>query len=176
MKSHATTLMLAITVSFFLFSCSKKTNNNETITTQDRTFMAQASAGNSAEIQTAQLADSISDTAAIQSFAQMIITDHTNAQNDLKALGNNIMVPVTDSVDGMHQSFMDSLKMMSGRPFDSLYITRQIADHQNAIAIFEQEINSGNRTEVVSYANKYLPTLKMHLQKADSISQAMHYQ
>ncbi|HEY5393721.1 MAG TPA: DUF4142 domain-containing protein [Hanamia sp.] len=176
MKSQAKILMLAITVSFFLFSCSKKTNNDETITTQDRIFMAQASAGNIAEIQTAKLADSITDSSAIQSFAHLVITDHNYAQNDLKTLGNNIRLPVKDSVDANDDSMRDSLKTMTGRVFDSVYVTRQIAVYQVAIAAFKQEINTGNRTEVVSYAAKYLPTLKQHLQKAESIAQAMHYQ
>lgn len=176
MKTHAKLGALILISSFFFFSCSKKTDNNETISTQDRTFMMQASAGNTAEIQAAQLADSISATTAIQAFAQMMISDHTTAQNDLKTLGTNISVPVTDSVDAMHQSMMDSLRMMSGRAFDSVYTLRQIADHQTAIAQFQQEINSGNRTEVIDYANKYLPKLQMHLQVADSIATAMHYQ
>lgn len=176
MKSQAMILMLAITVSIFLFSCSKKTNNDETITTQDRNFMAQASVENIAEIQTAKLADSITDSAAIQSFAHLVITDRNYAQNDLKTLGNNIRIPVTDSINAIHENRMDSLKTMTGRAFDSVYITRQIADYQGAIATFKKEINSGNRTEVVSYAAKYLPTLKQHLQRAESIAEAMHYQ
>lgn len=176
MKTRAKLGMLILISSFFFFSCKKKTNNNETISTQDRTFMMQASAGNTAEIQAAQLADSISDTTAIQAFAHMMISDHTTAQNDLKSLGSSISVSVTDSVDAMHQSMMDSLRMMSGRAFDSVYIIRQIADHQTAISQFQEEKNSGNRTEVIDYANKYLPKLQMHLQMADSIAHVMGYQ
>lgn len=176
MKTRAKLGMLILISSFFFFSCKKKTNNNEAISTQDRTFMMQASAGNTAEIQAAQLADSISDTTAIQAFAHMMISDHTTAQNDLKSLGSSISVSVTDSVDAMHQSMMDSLRMMSGRAFDSVYIIRQIADHQAAISQFQEEKNSGNRTEVIDYANKYLPKLQMHLQMADSIAHVMGYQ
>jgi len=175
MKFQAKMLMLCITVFFFLFSCSKKTNNDETVTTQDRAFMAQASAENIAEIQAAKLADSTTDSTAIQSFAHLVITDHNYAQNDLKTLGNNIRVPVKDSVDANYKNITDSLKSLTGRVFDSVYVTSQIAGYQLAIEAFKQEINSGNRTEVVSYAAKYLPTLKQHLQKAESIAEAMHY-
>ena len=84
-------------------------------------------------------------------------------------------MPVKDSVDANYKNITDSLKSLTGRVFDSVYVTSQIAGYQLAIEAFKQEINSGNRTEVVSYAAKYLPTLKQHLQKAESIAEAMHY-
>lgn len=175
MNTKVKILMLAIISSFFFFSCSKKDDNNETVSTQDRTFIGQASASNTAEVQAAQLASSVSDSASIKAFAQMMIDNHTTAQNDLKTLGSNINVPVTDSVDDMHQKMMDSLKTLPERAFDSVYILRQIADHQAAIANFQQEVSAGNKTDVIDYANKYLPKLQMHLQMADSLATALHY-
>lgn len=176
MKTYSKILALTVIASFFLFSCSKKTNDNEMLTTQDRTFISQASMGNTAEVKAAQLADSISTSAAVHAFAQQMITDHTTAQNDLKTLGNNVNVTVTDSVDALHQRMMDTLRTLSGPAFDSVYLIRQIADHQTVISQFQEEANSGNRTEVVDYANKYLPKLQMHLQVADSIAKAMNYE
>lgn len=169
-------LALAVISSFFFFSCSKKDDNTGTISLQDRTFIGQASASNTAEIQAAQLATSMTDSSAIKTFAQMMIDDHTTAQNDLKSLGTNINVPVTDSIDDMHQKMIDSLKTMPERTFDSVYILRQIADHQAAIANFQQEVNAGKKSDVIDYANKYLPKLQMHLQMADSLATALHYQ
>lgn len=166
---------LVLASSFILFACSKKNNNNETVTSQDRTFMMNASLSNNAEVQAAQLADTTTGSSGIKAFAEKMISDHTTAQNDLKALASSLNVPVTDSVDPMHMALMDSLKMLNGSAFDSVYILRQISDHQNAISTFQQEVNEGNRSEVVDYANKYLPKLKMHLQMADSIASAMHF-
>jgi putative membrane protein len=104
-----------------------------------------------------------------------MVTDHTTAQNDLKTLGTNVNVAVADSIDSMHGSLIDTLKTLSGRAFDSVYIMSQIKDHQTVISNFQQEINSGNKTDVISYANKYLPKLQMHLQMADSIATLMNF-
>lgn len=143
--------------------------------------MTQASMSNTAEIQEAQYADSTIDSTrdslgtSIRAFASKMITDHTNAQNDLKTLGTTVNATVSDSVDSMQTNQMDSLKMLSGRSYDSAYIISQIANHQAAVSLFQQESSQGNRTEVINYANKYLPVIQMHLQMADSLATAMHF-
>jgi putative membrane protein len=183
MKIMSKILLLFVAAGFFFFSCKKNNNNNnnESLTTQDRNFINQASISNTAEIRAGQYADSTVDSTtdslgtSIRAFAAKMVTDHTTAQNDLKTLGNSVNVAVTDSVDSMHSSQMDSLKMLSGRAFDSAYILSQIADHQAAINTFQQESNSGNRSAVINYANKYLPVLQMHLQMADSLATAMGF-
>jgi putative membrane protein len=70
---------------------------------------------------------------------------------------------------------MDTLRGLSGRMFDSVYIMNQIKDHQAAISDFQNEISEGNQSDVINYANKYLPKLQMHLQIADSIATVMKF-
>ena len=177
MKIKVKNLLLAVGAIFMFFSCHKNNDNNanETVTTQDRSFISQTALANTAEIQAGQLADTTSDSSAVKMFGQQMVTDHTTAQNDLKTLGTNVNVAVPDSIDSMHGSLIDTLKTLSGRAFDSVYIMSQIKDHQTVISNFQQEISSGNKTDVISYANKYLPKLQMHLQMADSIATLMNF-
>ncbi len=177
MKINSKVIILIMFVCFAFYACkkSKNNNNNQTVTTQDRTFMSQASLGNTAEIQAGGLADSTADSAAVRAFGMQMVTDHTTAQNDLKTLGNNLNIPVVDSVDSMHAALMDTLRGLSGRMFDSVYIMNQIKDHQTAISNFQTEISEGNQASVINYANQYLPKLQMHLQMADSIATVMKF-
>jgi putative membrane protein len=169
--------LLCLAASFLFFSCDKNNNdnNNETVSSQDKTFISQTALANTAEVQAGQLASTTADSSVIQMFAQQMVSDHTTAQTDLKTLGNTVNVAVPDSVDSAHASLMDTLKTLTGRTFDSVYITSQIADHRAVISSFQQEISSGNRSEVINYANKYLPKLQMHLQMADSIATIMNF-
>ena len=80
-----------------------------------------------------------------------------------------------DSVDSMHAALLVTLRGLSGRMFDSVYIVNQIKDHQAAISDFQNEISEGNKSDVVNYANKYLPKLQMNLQMADSIATVMKF-
>jgi len=176
MKMSLKVLFLGFIASIFFFSCKKHdTNNQETLNAQDRSFIMQAALSNTAEIQAGQLADSTSDSSVIKTFAQNLVTDHQAAQNDLKSLGAQLNVNVADSADSNHVLVLDSLRALTGRAFDSAFIMNQIQDHNKAISDYQAEINAGNKTSVVKYANQYLPALQMHLSTADSIATAMHF-
>jgi putative membrane protein len=176
MKISFKVLLFSLAASLILFACKKSKNNtSQTLTSQDQAFILQTSLGNTAEVQAGGLADSTSDTAMVRAFGLQMVTDHSTAQNDLKTLGNNVSFPVRDSVDAIHAALMDTLRGLSGRMFDSVYIMNQIKDHQTTISNFQNEINQGNQTDVISYANKYLPKLQMHLQMADSIASVMNF-
>jgi putative membrane protein len=177
MKITSKNFLLCIAASFLIFSCDKNNNNNnnETVSQQDQTFISQTALTNTAEVQAGQLASTTADSTIIQMFGQQMVSDHTTAQTDLKTLGSSVNVAVPDSLDSAHSSLIDTLKTLTGRAFDSVYITHQIADHQAAISSFQQEINSGNKSDVINYANKYLPKLQLHLEMADSIATIMNF-
>jgi|GEM_PF-376084 putative membrane protein len=175
MKMLTTSVITCLALSLSLLSCSKDDDNNNDLNAQDRTFMMQASMGNSAEVAAGALASTKGDSVGIRSFGQMMVTDHSTAQTDLKTLGTNVNVGVKDSVDAAHITLGQTLQGLSGRAFDSTYIVNQINDHQTTISAFQTEISSGGRTEVINYANKYLPKIQMHLQMADSIATAMGF-
>lgn len=176
MKITSKVLLFSVATSLTFFACKKnKTNNTQTLTSQDQSFISKASLSNTAEVRAGGFADSTADTAMVRNFGMQMVTDHSNAQSDLKSLGTKLNVAVTDSVDQMHASLMDTLRGLSGRMFDSVYIMNQIKDHQAAISDFQNEISEGNQSDVINYANKYLPKLQMHLQMADSIATVMKF-
>ena len=176
MKITSKVLLFGIAASLTFFACKKsKSNNTQTLSSQDKTFISNASLSNTSAVRAGGLADSTSDSATIRAFGQQMVTDYTNAQNDLKTLGSNLSVPVMDSVDSMHAALLVTLRGLSGRMFDSVYIVNQIKDHQAAISDFQNEISEGNKSDVVNYANKYLPKLQMNLQMADSIATVMKF-
>jgi len=177
MKIISKNLLLGISASLIFFACKKddNTKGDNILNTQDRSFILQTSLGNSAEVGAGGLASSSGEDQMIKDFGQQMVTDHTTAQTELKSLGADLGVGTPDSVDANHKAIMDTLMTLSGRAFDSIYIMSQIADHQNVIDQFEEEVSSGNKKEVINYANKYLPKLQMHLQMADSIATEMNF-
>ena len=177
MKIASKTLLLCLSASLLLVACDKDDNNNSTdnLNQQDRTFISQTSLSNTAEVNAGGLADTTANDPMVKTYGQQMVSDHTTAQTELKTLGTNVGVSTPDSVDAQHAALMHTLMTLSGRAFDSVYIMNQIADHQTVIDRFEEEVNSGNKTEVINYASKYLPTLQMHLQMADSIANVMNF-
>lgn len=177
MKITSKNLLLGISASLLLFACDKNDDNKSVnaLNAQDRTFMLQTSLANTAETGAGALANSSGDNQMVKDYGQDMVTDHTTAQTELKSLGTDLGVSTPDSVDAKHQHLKDTLMTLSGRAFDSIYIMSQIADHQAVIDQFDEEVSSGSKTEVINYANKYLPKLQMHLELADSIANVMNF-
>ncbi len=139
----------------------------------DRSFLINAGYVNHAEIDAGQLASTKSSIEGVQMFGAMMATEHTQALIELESLTNNKQVTLPAAPDPAHQQLKKHLMSFSGYSFDSAYMRSQIADHQNAITLFESEISEGDDQQARDYAMKYLPHIRMHLQKADSIYNVM---
>src|SRR5206468_3368718 len=96
--------------------------------------------------------------------------DHTAAQASLKNIAAKYGLTAPDSVDAAHAAEAAQLALLTGRAFDSAYIHGQVTDHQATIQLFQTETNSGNNTDLKTFADTTLPKLQMHLVRADSIS------
>jgi putative membrane protein len=102
-----------------------------------------------------------------------MIDEHSLAQNELKVLGASESLPVPDTLDAAHKDLKLQLMNFSGAQFDSAYIKSQIIDHENSKVNFQMEINQGQNQNVKNYANKYLPHVQMHLDKAHIIADTL---
>ena len=172
MKLKTFFLMAVMLMGITIFSSCDDDDDTDVVNNQDRNFMLMAGMNNFAEIGAGNLAATKATENGVKTLGQQMVTDHTTAQTELKAIGTSANVAVKDSLDAAHVALMQTLQSLSGREFDSAYMVNQVTDHQNAINLFEQEIQSGNRLQIKSYAEKYLPKLRMHHHMADSIAMA----
>ncbi|GGQ92159.1 DUF4142 domain-containing protein [Deinococcus ruber] len=130
----------------------------------DTSFLPKAAMGNTFEIRAAKLALSMSKSAAVQQYANMMIADHSKLGANVKVAvmkaDPSMMLPA--GVSAMQQQMLDQLKR-AGRNFDSVYKNQMIASHAQTYQLFWKYSRSraANRAirAVVSGA---LPTVKMH--------------
>jgi putative membrane protein len=61
----------------------------------------------------------------------------------------------------------------TGAEFDEGFIETQIKAHQDAIALFTEEVKSGTDAELKSFAEKHLPALRDHLREAQDLQRSM---
>jgi putative membrane protein len=175
MKVSNQLVMAAMVVGFGLVSCSKDDNNDSQLNSTDQNFITSANLSNNAEIDAGTLAATKGNSAGVKTFGSMMVTEHTTAKTDLKSVGTNVGVAVRDTIDAPHIALKQQLLTLSGRAFDSVYITNQVADHQATLARFDAEIGGGNHAQVRNYAMKYRPNIQNHLHMADSIAVAMKF-
>jgi putative membrane protein len=136
----------------------------------DRNFAVKAASGGLAEIQSAQLAQQQGSSPQVKQFAQRMITDHTQANNDLQQIAQQESIDLPTQPTQQEMSGMKRLRGMNGSAFDRSYAQEEVRDHQQDVALFSQEANSGKDPALKAFAQKTLPTLRQHLQLAQAMN------
>jgi putative membrane protein len=137
---------------------------------QDKTgkaFLQDAIEGNYAEIQMGQLAQQKGQSDGVKSFGQMLVTDHTDANNKALSVAKEVGITPPDGPSKKQQSDYDRLSKLSGAAFDRRFVQDMVMDHRNAIREYER--GSKAKDPVGQYAGDSLPTLRKHLRTAQSL-------
>ena len=169
MKRRSWTLVCVLTLSVFT-ACNKDENANSRYNQRDVQFVTKASMSNFAEITLGQLAADSAENDAIAAYGANMVSEHTAAQQQLSTIASSLGITITATLDQEHQLLRDSLLALDSTAFDSLYIHRQIADHDNAIRFFNQESAHGLQKDIKAYVFQVLPMLTLHLQSATTLS------
>jgi putative membrane protein len=163
--------MKGILFAVLLFAAcnNKNDDDNTTLNGTDEQFMQQVSYSNHDEIAAAQIALVRASADSVKVFAQMMISNHTIAQESLDSLGGQFNMQLPQTADSAHFALGQQLQTLSGAVFDTTYMGAQVRDHQLTVSVFQNEINSGNNAQVKAYASKNLPMIEEHLQMATRI-------
>ena len=93
----------------------------------------------------------------VKQFAQRMVTDHTQANQELMQLAKIPEPHLPTQVDVKHKADMDRLRGVNGTAFDTAYMQHMVQDHQKDVAEFQKQAQSGSDPELKSFAVKYLP-------------------
>lgn len=136
----------------------------------DAQFISKAAESSLFEIEVAKLAADKAADPAVKSFAQMLVDDHTAANDKLKQIASSHGVPLPASMAANKKKELDQLSKLSGAKFDQQFVKMVgIKDHHHDIADFEQAGKTAKSDDVKSFAESTLPTLKKHLDAAQKL-------
>ena len=141
-------------------------------------FVDNAAAGGIAEIETSRLVLEKSSSADIKAFANMMITDHSKANDELAALARKNDIEVPDTTTLVKQA-KEKILEVRDESFDTAYANNQVKAHEETIELFKKEANTvtddkvKGATELKAFAQKMLPALEKHLAEAKKL-QAAH--
>ena len=177
---------------FILLACNDKDDTTETTTTttseatdatsstatsttnvvtdeKSSDFLKKVTNAGLAEIQLAKLAQQKATIDAVKSFASMLERDHTAVNDQVKTFAGqrNVALPAAPSDD--KQKMYTDMEKMTGKAFDKEYISMMVKAHNDGIALFEDTKSNASDVDVKNFADKTLPTLKMHLDSAKAI-------
>jgi putative membrane protein len=148
---------------------SPRTNDTGVVATQaqlskqDQDFVNDAAIGGKAEVELGKLAQKQSKNQAVKDLGKHMEDDHSKANDKLAAVAKDLKLTLPRDLDKKHKDTSDRLAKLSGDQFDREYVSEMLKDHQEDIAKFQKEIDSGQNSQIKSFASTTLPTLQQHL-------------
>jgi putative membrane protein len=140
------------------------------VSASDKKFINEAAIGGMMEVQAGQLAATNATNDRVKAFGNMMVQDHTNANNQLKALASSKNVTIPDSMDAKHRAHVDMLRKKTGKDFDKAYMNMMVMDHNEDVSKFQMESKHATDADVKSFAATTLPVLQKHLDSAKAIN------
>jgi putative membrane protein len=207
---HSRLMLVLAVAAFTAVACSKRNDNAIDTTTAagsvalpDTTPSAPAlpttEAGvvdlfrtiDNGEVEAGQLAKTKASNAKVKSFAQTMVTDHSNGLKKLDriqtGLGTTAMPEASTMVTTLqskHQELMSRLQSLSGAEFDRVYMDEMVNAHQQVLDLVRQLQSSGQSAQwsstdttkagsVAQYLTEKASGVEKHLEKARTVQSSL---
>jgi putative membrane protein len=187
MKKIATTGLMACAFLFGTIACNQNTDSVDEAqeTTEERfedtamedqredaaEFMTKSASSSMMEIEASKLAQQKATNPQVKEFANMMVNDHTAASKEMSELATSKNITLPDSMSSDHMDHVRDLRDKTGADFDKAYMDRMLSAHENDVERFEDVAEDAGYedTEVKAFANKTLPKLRQHHERAKQI-------
>lgn len=140
---------------------------------QDKSFADAAAKGGMMEVMMGKLAATNAENAIVKSLGEMMVKDHSKANDELKKWASTAGYTLPTGLDADQQKMYDDLKAKKGKDFDKAYTDLMVSDHKEDIAAFKKEAASGSEASLKSFASSTLPTLEHHLMESEKAKSAV---
>ena len=134
---------------------------------------------NQGEVEQAKLAQSKSRDPRVKRLAAMMLTDHTAADDQGRAVARKASLvpepsPISTSLASDAHGATSDLKAQVGSEFDKGYVDTQVKEHQAVLDMIDQKLlPAALNGEVRAYLAEVRPKIAMHLRRAQELQSAM---
>jgi len=137
-----------------------------------KAFVEKAGTSGLAEVEMGELGAQKATNGQVKSFAKRMVADHTKANQELLTATKGKGVQVPSSRTAMHKATMEKFQQQdAGKKFDRDYMDQMVEDHKADVELFETAADDEKLdADLRSYAKKTLPTLRDHLNQAQTIA------
>jgi putative membrane protein len=138
--------------------------------TADSSFYRTVAQGGMAEVDLGKLAEQKSTDPKVKSFAEMMVKDHSAANEKLESLASSKHIPLPKTLDASHEATKSKLEALSGDSFNKSYVESQLKAHEKTVDLLNKEISSGQDADAKAFAQSVLPTVEHHLQAVRTLA------
>lgn len=134
----------------------------------DYNFVAQANLGAPFQIASGRIAEENATTANIRYYAQLMVVSHLPVVDALAAIlrRERVTAPPDTLLQGAYDAMIASLKADRAATFDRDYVEGQVDYQKGNAALFRYEIQNGSDPDLKEFAQRTLPKIEDHLQRA----------
>jgi putative membrane protein len=143
------------------------------VTSDDAKFATAAANGGMAEVALGKLALTKTSSAAIKDFANMMVTDHSKANDELMAIAKKKNITLPSEPDSTHMKKKEELSKLMGTDFDKSYVSAMIDGHKKTLDLMNDEAKNGKDADLKAFAAQTAPTVQMHLEAIKKIKDGM---
>jgi putative membrane protein len=145
-----------------------------TLNAVDFNFVGQANLGAPFQIDSGRLAETKGTTAAIRSYADLMVASHIPVVDALNViLQRKNITPSSTLLHGAYNAMLSTLEADPRAAFDRDYVNGQVEYQKGNAALFEQEIQYGTDPDLRAFALQTLPKIVDHLQRAEKLAAAV---
>ncbi len=138
----------------------------DTLNATDVAFVKTTGAAGMAEVKIASLGVTKATRADVKALAEMLVTDHTKVNAELKVLATKKGIELSDVISPSSAETFQKLEKLSGTEFDKEFLADIVADHKTCVNAFDASSKDAKDTDVRAFVDKTLPALKAHHAKA----------
>ncbi len=152
---------------------SSDRNDAGKLSRSDANFVRESAQGGMMEVKLGQTAKDHGQSADVKNYGEMLVKDHTKANDKLSQLAGQKGVNLAKDMEAKHTDMIKDMEQKSGADFDRAFIEHAIKDHRKDISKFESASRSLNDSELKAFATETLPTLRHHLNEAERIAKSL---
>lgn len=138
----------------------------------DDAFLTDAIKADNSEVALGRLAAQKGGSQGVRSFGETLATDHAQAKTEAAALAEKLNISFNDEITSEAAEEQQKLQELSGADFDKEFLSYMISDHKKDISMFQKQANA-DKAATAALARKTLPTLRKHLDTAQSLKGSM---
>jgi putative membrane protein len=139
----------------------------------DLDFVLKAASGGMEEVALGDLAAQKAQSQQVKELAQLIVQDHTTANQELMRIAQSKGIQVPETTSPASQTVAASMSELNGPKFDLAYIMQQQGAHLATVALFDFAANHAMDPDVKAFAQKYLPKIQAHTRKIEETAQGL---
>jgi putative membrane protein len=163
-----------------------------------RQFINEMAVAGMAEVKLGQMAADRAASSDVKAFGQMMVKDHSQANDELKQVASQLKVQPPAELDKKHQDLADRLSKLQGADFDREYTAAMVQGHEEVVAKLRARAGNrltsseaatsdrpagagavgttgtgANEQALTQWAAKALPTVQQHLERAQDLQKKL---